>query len=169
MSHAAPHSVPQAAVDAWGCPSCGATLQTACATLLGRVCRIDTELVIHRLEQAGATLLAMRCRSPFPVAYASNWPDTLLDAAEAYGWTQEEVRPAVPSSADISRMDTTLAWLGLIERPVLRRIVAARLLVNPITGHHICRWKKLSVIIHTDVRTLHRWHSAGIACIVAAL
>lgn len=169
MSHATAQSVPQTAPAAWGCPTCGGTLQSACATLLGAICKIDAELVIHRLEAAGATLLAMRCASPFPASYRSGMPDVLQEAIDAYGWTPEKMRPAIPGSAEIDAMDRTLAWLGHIDRPVLRRIVAARALVNPITGLHVVHWMRLAVVIHTDNRTLHRWHAAGIAAIVERL
>src|SRR5258707_244642 len=44
---------------AWICGNCGAGLDDACNSL-GPNCRIDSERVIHSLERAGATLLAMR-------------------------------------------------------------------------------------------------------------
>jgi len=151
----------------WAC-GCGASLATACTTLTA-ACRIDAELVTFRLEQAGATLLAMRDRSPYPAEYASAWPETLLDAAEAYGWHGETTRPAIPSNAAVSAMDATYRWLELVASPLTRRIVAARSLVNPVSGRHVIHWRRLGVMCHADYRAVQRWHAAGIDAIADAL
>lgn len=170
---AAPQSTLQPVVAAWACGRCGADLDAACdaLTMRGSCGGIGPELIIHRLEQAGATLMAMRTKSPYPTGYRSGMPEVLREAIEAYGWSEAEVRPAVPSSAAIDAMDRTFGWLNLIpnHRHVLRRIVAARLLVSPITGKHLAQWKALAVTVRADYRAVQRWHSQGVAIIVAAL
>jgi len=51
------------------------------------------------------------------------------------------IHPPVPSAAGITRMDEALGWIQLIprDRSVLRRIVGARALVNPLTDRHCIR------------------------------
>lgn len=150
----------------WHCDGCDGGLADACGTL-GSVCRIDAELVVWRLEQAGATLLAMRGASPYPAGAGSAWPEVWREAIEAYGWTEEPVRPAIPDAAAITRMDATFAWLPLIpqERYVLRRLVAVRALVHPLSGRHLVTWRRLGRIVGADHHAVKRWHAKGIDAI----
>src|SRR4051812_7675284 len=154
----------------WVCARCGAELEEACDPIQRR-CPVDAELVTSRLEQAGATLLAMRTRSPYPVEYGSGWPDVVHLAIESYGWSDEPNRPAVPSAAAISSMDRTYAWLLLLPRSryVLRRVVAGRSLVHPATGRHILSWHRLGRMLGADHHAVQRWHGQGIGLLVSAL
>jgi hypothetical protein len=154
---------------------CGADLQAACDPLQPN-CRIDAELVTHRLERAGATLLAMRTRSPYPAAYRCALPDVLRDIYDIWDWKEPigahyDNRPAIPSAAAVTSMETTMAWLGYIpqSRYVLRRLVAARLLVNPLTGRHIVHWRKLGEMLHCSHEAARNWHGQGITMIVDRL
>jgi hypothetical protein len=128
-------------------------------------------MVEFRLEQAGATLLAMRSPSAYPAAVRSAMPDCLQTAQEAYGYTDEIVRPAQPDAAAISLMDTTFTWLRYIPqtRHVVRRIVAARSLVHPMTERHCVTWRRLERIIHADRKAIQLWHAQGIQAIVEGL
>jgi hypothetical protein len=128
-------------------------------------------MVGHRLEAAGMTLLAMRTPSAYPAGVRSAMPDVLREAIEAYGWTDEPSRAAVPDAAEITRMDVAYGWLRLIpqNRHVLRRIVAARSLVSPETCRHIMTWKRIAVLLGADSRAIKSWHTHGIAIIVGAL
>ena len=157
----------------WSCASCGAAIEDACATLTQR-CTVDAELVTHRLEVAGATLLAMRDRHPGPAPYRCALPEVLHGFWDAYGrdtTSETENRPSPPPGRAIDAMDATYAWLALIpqHRFVLRRIVAARSLIHPTTGKHVYTWRRLGDVIHADYRAVKRWHRQGIAIIVAAL
>src|SRR3954466_5976735 len=138
----------QAVPDVWACQRCGYGLDGACSVLTAG-CRVDRELVVLRLEQAGATLLAMRGKSPFPTVIRSGMPEVLHEMMDAYGWSEAEVRPAVPSAHAISRMDVAYGWLPHIpeQRRVLRRIVAARSLVDPMSGRHVVSWRRLGVLV----------------------
>jgi hypothetical protein len=109
----------------------------------------------------------MRSRSPFPASYRCAWPDVLHLAVEAYGWTDEPCRPAIPDAAAISRMDVAWGWLALIpqHRHVMRRIVAARALVSPVTGRHLIHWRRPGGAIGADYRAAQRWHNQGIEII----
>ena len=164
LSHA------EAVAPVWVCATCGNGLDAACATP-GPGCRIDQEFVIRRLEMAGETLLSMRMRSPYPAPYRCAFPEGVHEAMLAYGWSTERVRPACPSSQDIDAMDRVYRWLSLIpqHRHVIRRIVAARSLIDPQSGRHVIHWRKLAGIIRADYRAVQRWHAQGIAMIVQAL
>jgi hypothetical protein len=159
----------------WTCKQCGADLQAACDPLQPN-CRIDAELVAHRLERAGATLLAMRTRSPYPAAYRCALPDVLRDIYDTWDWiaapgTGIDSRPPIPNAAAVSRMETTMAWLQYIpqDRHIVRRIVAVRCLTNPTTGRHIVHWRKLGEMLHCSHEAARNWHGRGITMIVDRL
>jgi hypothetical protein len=154
----------------WVCHRCDQDMQGACNPLRAG-CRIDPEIVVARLEQAGATLLAMRLRSPLPVAYGSGWPLVVHEAIEAYGWTDEMPRAAVPSARAISAMDRCWSWLRLIpyDKRVLRRIVAARSLVHPVSGRTLMSWRRLGRKLGAHHASVEAWHARGIGIIVREL
>lgn len=171
--YAATQARPQGGAEVWTC-QCGAGLDEACQTP-SKSCRVDAEFVIHKLERAGATLLAMRTRSPMPAPYRCALPEPLRDIYDVWDWkepaTSWDNRPAIPNAAAVTAMDRTFRWLSLIDstRHVLRRIVAIRSLVNPITGKHVIPWRRLGVVIHSDHHAAQRWHAEGIRLIVARL
>lgn len=170
MTSPAPVSHAQAVAEVWTCQRCGEGLDGACGTLTPQ-CRLDAELVVARLEAAGSTLLAMRGRSPWPAQYRCALPESVQLVVEAYGYTPSEIRPALPDAAAITRMDAVFRWLQLVpnHRYVLRRIVAARALVHPLTGKHLLSWRRLGAVIRADHHAAMRWHSQGIDLIVDAL
>lgn len=130
----------------------------------------DTELVTYRLEEAGATLLALP-GSGWSTRLRSSSLDIVRTAIESYGWTANRIRPAIPSAARISRMDEAMGWISLIpiDRYVLRRIVGARSLVHPITERYLFPWRRLAAAIGADHKAVQRWHAQGIDLIVAGL
>ena len=95
----------------------------------------------------------------------------MRDAAEAYAPGRTRLRPAVPNAGQITRMDEALGWIPLIplDKYVLRRVVGARCLVNPMTGRHLYTWRRLAVAIGADHKAVQRWHAQGIKMILAAL
>jgi hypothetical protein len=98
-------------------------------------------------------------------------PEVIREVIESYGWTAAECRPAIPDSAAISRMDLTYRWLSYVpdHRRVMRRIVACRSLVSPVTGKHIIPWRRLGEICRADYRAVQRWHHQGIGLIVQGI
>jgi hypothetical protein len=130
----------------------------------------DAELVIYRLEEAGMTLLALPHTGPSTRLRQSSI-ETVRTALEAYGWTAERARPAVPDAVKIDRMDEAMGWITLIprERYVLRRIVGARSLVSPMTERHLFSWRRLGALLGADHKAVQRWHGEAIGIIVAAL
>lgn len=130
----------------------------------------DADFVLYRLEEAGATLLALP-GTGWSTRLRSSSNEIVRTALEAYGWTTSRIRPPVPSSERISRMDEALAWIPLIplDRYVLRRIVGARSLVHPITERHLFPWRRLGAALGADHKAVKRWHAQGIDIIVSAL
>ncbi len=130
----------------------------------------DAEYVIYRLEEAGATLLALPGTGWRPRLRTSQL-EIVRTALEAYGWEPRAPAPPMPSAPRITRMDEALAWVTLIprDRYVLRRIVGARALVRPLTERHLFSWRRLGVLLGADHKAMQRWHGEGVGIIVAAL
>jgi len=131
---------------------------------------VDARFVTYRLEEAGITLLSLPSQG-WSTRLRTSAIEVVRAAAEGYGWGAARVRPAIPSAAAISRMDEAFSWLQLIpvERYVLRRIVGARSLINPLTEKHLFPWRRLGTALGADHKAIQRWHAEGIALIVAAL
>ncbi len=131
---------------------------------------VDADYLIYRLEEAGATLLALP-GTGWSTRLRSSSIEIVRAALEAYGWEATQIRPAVPSANKVDRMDEAMAWISLIpeDRYVLRRVVGARSLVHPVTDRHLFPWRRLGVALGADHKAVQRWHAQGIALIVMAL
>ncbi|MGA3000207.1 MAG: DUF6362 family protein [Acetobacteraceae bacterium] len=131
---------------------------------------VDADYVIYRLEEAGATLLALP-GTGWSTRVRSSSIEIVRTALEAYGWGAARIRPAVPSADKIDRMDEAMAWITYIQdsRYVLRRVVGARSLVHPVTDRHLYSWRRLGAALGADHKAVQRWHAQGVAIIVAAL
>jgi len=68
-------------------------------------------------------------------------------------------------------MDMAYGWLRLIpdENYVLRRIVAARSLVHPLTDRHLYPWRRLAAALGADHKAVQRWHRTGVEWVVRGL
>ena len=126
--------------------------------------------MLLRLQEAGATLLALPHGGP-STRLRQGGLEWVRDAATAYGGAPARLRPPVPSAAAIDRMDQALAWISRIAdgQYVLRRVVGARCLVNPMTGRHVYSWRRIGEAVGADHKAVQRWHARGIDLIVAAL
>jgi uncharacterized protein DUF6362 len=131
---------------------------------------LDADFVIYRLEEAGATLLALP-GTGWSTRVRSSSIEIIRTALEAYGWEAARIRPAVPSAEKIDRMDEAMSWIAFIQdsRYVLRRVVGARSLVHPVTDRHLYSWRRLGAALGADHKAVQRWHAQGVAIIVAAL
>jgi hypothetical protein len=137
----------------------------------GEAVRIDAAFVTYRLEEAGATLLALPSTG-FSTRLRTSKLDVMASAAESFGQAvSNRIRPPVPSASRITRMDEALGWITLIpqERYVIRRIVGARSLVSPITERHLFSWRRLGQTVGADHKAVQRWHAQGIDMLVAAI
>lgn len=128
------------------------------------------EDVIYRLEETGATLLALPGTGSTTRLRTSSL-EIVCTALGSYGWTETRIRPPVPSSEKITRMDEAMGWLPLIpvDRYVIRRVVVARSLVHPITDRYLFPWSGLGAALGADHKAVQRWHAQGIDMIVAGL
>ena len=131
---------------------------------------VDGLFIIHRLEEAGATLLSLPGTGYTPRLRVASL-DVVYCAAEAFGWDKTRIRPPVPPASKISRMDEALGWITLIprERFVLRRIVGARALVSPLTERHLYSWRRLGEVVGADTADVKRWHGQGIDILTGAV
>ncbi len=131
---------------------------------------IDADYVVYRLEEAGATLLALP-GTGWSTRMRGSSLDIVNTAMDAYGWSDAKVRPSVPSAEKISRMDEAMGWISLIQsdRYVVRRVVGARSLVHPITDRHLFPWRRLGKALGADHKAIQRWHAQGIGMIVTSL
>ena len=144
----------------------------------------DRETVRLRLEEAGMTLLALPGGGRAS-RIGSSMPAVTRQAIDAYGWTDERIRPAHPTPAEISRMDEALPWISLIraDNPKpgaaelhsldggvqLRNIVGARMLIDPITRRYLFSWSRLGKAMGADRKAITRWHEAAMALIATRL
>jgi hypothetical protein len=126
--------------------------------------------LVEMLEEAGATLLALP-QTGHSTRMRQMRFDIVHTALEAYGWAAERVKAPVPDAAAITAMDAAFALLALIpeKKFVLRRIVGARALVDPLTRRHLFPWRRLAGILGADHKSVQRWHRDGIDLIVKAL
>lgn len=128
------------------------------------------DYVTMRLEEAGATLLAMPNRGHSTKLRQMRF-DVVHTALEAYGWEAPPLRAPAPDSAAISRMDEAFGWLRLVPdgQFVMRRIMGARALVHPLTGRHLFTWRRLANILGADHKSVQRWHKQGLSLILRGL
>ena len=126
-------------------------------------------LVVARLDEAGATLMALP-HAGFSTAARGYWPDMLRDSFIDMP-SAERARPVTPDAARISRMEETFGWLAFIPASdaALRRVVGYRALINPLTDRHVFPWRRVGKRVGADYRAVQRWHAKAIGIIVAAL
>lgn len=132
---------------------------------------IDADFVVYRLEEAGRTLLALPSSKLVPAQMGAAWPEFPQAAISAYGYTPEAVRPPVPSSQAISRMDEAYCWIALLprDRVNVRRTLLMRSLVSPRTDRHHWSWRTIGLALGVSHEITRRWHAMGVDMVVQAL
>ena len=135
-----------------------------------RPAEVDHDFVVYRLEEAGATLLALPNTGHSTKLRVSQLAVASGSEEQAVTMTPR-LRLPVPSASRITRMDEAYGWLQLIpgERHVMRRLVGARSLVSPVTERHLFSWRRLGGLVGADHKAVQRWHGQGVDMIVAAL
>ncbi len=130
----------------------------------------DAKVLELRLEEAGETLLLLPQHGYTTRLRTSTW-NVLDEATEAYATQPARLHLPVPSAAKITRMDEALSWLPLIpdDKYVLRRLVASRMLVSPLTGRHLFPWRRLATLLGADHKAIQRWHGQGIDLLLTAV
>ena len=113
------------------------------------------------LYRAGRALLALDVGTVWPSGFRSSMPEMLREAIVAYGHVRATFRVSPPSSSEISAMDQACSWLGLLPGDkhgvILRRVVGARMLVDPRTDRPLYSWRRLGAAIgcsHVHAKTL---------------
>ena len=131
---------------------------------------LDAAGIVQALEEAGATLMALPSGG-YSTRMSQMRFDVVHTALDAYGWEAPALRAPAPGAAEISAMDRAYAWLRLIpDRSfVIRRILAARSLVHPLTGRHLYTWRRLGITLGADHKSVQRWHASGISMLLEAL
>lgn len=112
-------------------------------------CAADVEMVVYRLEEAGATLLALK----------------------NHGAPYRTPRGHLTSAARVMRMEEALAWVELIprERMRVRQVVRARALVSPSSERHLHGWAQVAHTLGRTEGEVQAMHREGIETIVAVL
>ena len=132
--------------------------------------KIDAELVVYRLEEAGTTLLSL------PSTFWGNHVtpetrDAIRTALDAYGWTGPRNPPPVPDKLRTQRMAEAFAWLDLTPdaRPTTRKIVMLRALKAPVTKNYLFTFPALGKGFCTTPTGAKNMHTEGVRLIVEAL
>lgn len=129
--------------------------------------KIDAAYVIERLEEAGATLMALPSNAP-----------QLGQRVQTYGYVAELIKGAlptraalmsVPDAASITRMDEAFGWLAMIPNQAHRRMVAARSLTKPGSGLPVFSWAKLGAAMKADPRAVQAWHGKAVELLAGEL
>jgi hypothetical protein len=128
---------------------------------------VDAAFVEGCLQDAGATLAAMRA-SGHSLGMRISKLD-VYDPADAilYSHNARQNRPAVPKSDRIDAMDSIFGWLALVENQTIRRILAARAIVD-LAGRPQS-WRSIARRLGVSHHAAKSWHAKGIAQIVASL
>lgn len=136
------------------------------ATMTYRVKRptdVQNDEIITWLEWAGAKLIAMPGRRVRPAEPTSLWVDYVQDIRNTDEFRQRlSIRAMAPSAEEITVMDAILPLPSICAEHTTRRVIHARSLVHPVNNRHLYRWTRIAKLLHTDRRTVRRWHHAGI-------
>ena len=132
---------------------------------------LDAKYVAVRLEEAGRVLMALPATGCMPSGFRSFWPHYPHDVHEAYGYGQDEPRPAVPSAKAVSAMEQAFGWVQLIspDKIRMRRIVLMRSLVSPRTDRHVWSWRRLAEELDIGSTWARGEYATGLAIIAGAL
>jgi hypothetical protein len=129
---------------------------------------IDADFVRYRLEEAGKCLLSLPGGRVGPAQLSAQSYGFVSEIVEGSGFVSR-TKVAVPDAATITRMDEALGWLPLIDTVVIRRIVAMRCLISPVTDRHLHTWRSIGLKIEASHTQAAAWHEAGVQTIVRAL
>lgn len=127
--------------------------------------------VVQRLDEAGATLLALPGGGFGPDQECSSMPEIVREVMQGYGYETVRLRPSRPSPGAITRMDEAYSWLAMIPDPhwKARRVVALRSLFDPLSERHLLSWREVGRDIGASYHTAQSRHADGIAFIATNL
>ncbi len=137
-------------------------------------------VIERRLKDAGMTLMKLPMpKDGMPAGNQAAWPDVLqlfwdlagpadegsvAERQEALALARNYIKLRA-SAAAIDRLDEVLGWLLAIPIPKYRKAVMARMMTHPITEEPYFKWGTIAFSLGTSIRTVRRWHRAGIQII----
>ena len=140
--------------------------------------------VVRRLEDAGRTLAMLPIpKNGRPAPPGCAWPDVVQSFWDVVGHAEVgtiEDRQHLLAMANnqpifradraaITRLDEVLGWLWLVSEPHKRRVVAARMLVHPVSLRHRHSWGEVADGMNTSSRSVRRWFEDGVEAIIRGL
>ena len=123
----------------------------------------------ERLEEAGATLLALPGGDMPNQGVRVSWPDFPRDVQQSYGYGARKLRPPRPSSAAIDQMDESFRWLALVPNITHRKLLGLRAMVDPISGRHLYSWEACGEKLGCHRVSAAAWHERALAGLSRAL
>jgi hypothetical protein len=124
------------------------------------------EEVERRLFEAGLTLACLPSHGLRPSSCGSSWQETLMELDDLLSLTAEsQIRPPMPTSAEISRMDEALGWVSWIQNTAHRRVVLFWMMIHPLSGQHRYSWRQIGERMGRDHKTVKGWFYRGVAVI----
>ena len=142
-----------------------------------RQVKVDSDFVIHRLQDAGMTMMALPSQGARLAIKVCDY-GYVREAAKAHplhagkrttGNVSMAMRLPDPDARAIGRMDEAFTWLAMIENMVTRKIVAVRSLTNPATGREVYSWVQVGKMIGASDKPCKLWYGKGINIIVTEL
>ncbi|MFT9359547.1 DUF6362 family protein [Acetobacter okinawensis] len=124
------------------------------------------EEVERRLFEAGLTLACLPSHGLRPSSCGSSWQETLMELDDLLSLTAEsQIRPPMPTSVEISRMDEALGWVQDIRNAAHRRVVLFWMMVHPVTQRHYMSWERIGEKIGRSDKTAKSYFYRGLASI----
>jgi hypothetical protein len=133
---------------------------------------IDSDYVTYRLEEAGKTLLLAKSSSGYNLPVRPDYSGCVITyAIQQSGWIGDGGLKIAIDPDKLTRMNEALSWIGVIplERYAIRRIVGARLLIDPATDKHLFTWSRIARALGADRKSVQRWYRQGVNMIVESL
>lgn len=140
--------------------------------------------MIRRLEDAGATLAMLPPpKNSRPLPPGSSWQDVIQSFWDVAGHAEVgsvEDRQRLLATfnnrvnfqadrAAVDRLDEVLGWFSHIDAPHKRKVVAARMLVHPVSLRHLHSWSNIGKALDVHYSTAQRWFNDGVLDIMVAI
>ncbi|MBF0892188.1 hypothetical protein HKD28_12330 [Gluconobacter sp. LMG 1744] len=121
------------------------------------------EQVAEWLTDAAFTLAAMPSNGCWPGGMRSYWPDIVADRDDLDWPMESDIRPPMPTSDEVSRMDLALSWVPMVTDRGQKAVVNMRLIVHPISGQYRWTWRKIGGKLGINHETAKDWHAEACA------